>query len=323
MQVEALLAAAARGQFAPAYLLAGSELFFRDKAREALVKFFLDGRPEGLAEHDLAEIPLRDALDDAATLGLFEPRRVVWLRNADALVARRADPGPTLLSAYLERPNPQAVVVFEARLDDREKIDRLEKMLPGCQRVDLERAPAAQAARYLAEEATRAGFVLEPVAARELVEATGGDLARASVELEKLMAYAGLRRAISARDVREVVPSEPVYIIWELGDSIGRRDGPGALERLAALLRGGHKPLPILGLIAGHVRKLLRAKSGTAQWLPREVQRQAQKFSLPELRQAQERIFQSDLELRSSPPDERLVLEKLVLDLAGKEGGGR
>lgn len=337
MLVDAFLRQVQKGQFAPVYLLAGSEVFFRDKVREAVIEFFLGGRAEDLVEHDLAEVAVRDALDDAATLGLFASRRVVWLRNAEAILPRRvaraaaAEENDTeratagrhsleTISAYLKRPNPQTVVVFEARLDEKEKISRLEKILEGCQKVELERPPAPDAARHLSEEARRAGYSLDGQAALELVESAGSNLARARTELDKLMAYAGARRTITLEDVRALVPAEPTYIVWELGDAIGRRDAAGALERLAALLRVGHKPLPILGLIASHIRKLLRAKSGTSQWLPPEVRRQAQKIPMADLVKALERLFQADLELRSSPPDDQLVLERLVLDLAGKKG---
>ncbi len=330
MHFDAFLRAVAKNEFAPAYLLAGAELFFRDKAREALVKFYLDGRPEDLVERDLAEVAVRDALDDAATPGLFAPRRVVWLRNADALLARRGPTSeetaltsgrhsPEAITAYLGRPNPEAIVVFEARTDDKERIARLEKLLAGSAKVELGRAAAPEAVRYLIEEAGRAGFTLDRGAAAELVEATGDDLARARTELEKLMAYAAGRGAITAEDVRELVPAEPAYIIWELGDSIGRGDVPGALERLGALLRDGHKPLAILGLIASHIRKLLRAKAGGSEWLPQEIRRQAQKIPQVQLLAALDRLFRADVELRSSPPDERLVLERLVLDLTGRK----
>ncbi len=321
MHADAFLRSAAKGQFAPVYLLTGKELYFRDKFREVLVKFFLGSPDAELADHDLAEMPVRDALDDAAGFSLFAPRRVVWLRNADSLLPKR-DGGVTAgkhsldaITGYLARPNDQSIVVFEARLDDQDKITRLEKLLAGCTHVSLERPAAADSARHLTEEAQRGGVTLDTRAAAELVESTGGDLARARMELDKLIAYVGSRKAITTDDVRALVPSEPAFIIWELGDSIGRGDTRGALGRLEALLRDGHKALPTLGLIAGHMRKMLRAKAGSKQWLPPEVKRQAQKVPLPRLVAAMDRLFQADVELRSSPPADRLVLERLIFDL--------
>src|SRR5438876_9308470 len=129
LQISSFFQEAAKDKFAPGYLLAGSELYFRDRIREALVKFFLQGRRDEIVEHELAETPVRDALDDAATLGLFAGRRVVWLRSAESLLARRRAAGDDeddeapqtagrhsaeAIAAYFERPQPASVVVFEA-----------------------------------------------------------------------------------------------------------------------------------------------------------------------------------------------------------------
>jgi DNA polymerase-3 subunit delta len=324
MKLDAFLRDAAKGKFAPVYLLTGSEVFFRDKFREAVVKFFLKESGE-LVDHDLGEIPVRDALDDAATLGLFSPLRAVWLRNADAILPRREGSAsgrhsPEAVAAYIARPNPQCVVVFESRLDDKDKATRLEKMLSTpdvkCAVVELERPAPGESAKYLIEDARRSGVAFDQRAALELVESTGGDLGRARMELQKLMTYAAGHAAIGVEEVRALVPAEPVFIIWELGDSIGRRDPAGALERLEALFREGHSAIPTLGLIASHVRRMVRAKAGSQQWMPPEVKKQAEKIPMKDLLKALERLHQADMELRSSPPDDRLVLERLVLDLA-------
>jgi DNA polymerase III subunit delta len=327
MKLDAFLRDAAKGKFAPVYLLTGSEVFFRDKFREALVKFFLKESGE-LVDHDLGEVPVRDALDDAATLGLFSPLRAVWLRNADAILPRREGSSsgkhsPEAVTAYVARPNSQCVVVFESRIDDKDKATRLEKMLTApdgqkCVVVELERPATAESAKYLVEDARRAGVSFDQRAALELVESTGGDLGRARMELQKVLTYAAGRTTIGVEEVRALVPAEPVFIIWELGDSIGRRDSAGALERLQALFREGHSAIPTLGLIASHVRRMVRAKAGSQQWMPPEVKKQAEKIPMKDLLKALERLHQADMELRSSPPDDRLVLERLVLDLARK-----
>jgi len=133
------------------------------------------------------------------------------------------------------------------------------------------------------------------------------------------MAYAAGRSAIGVGDVRALVPAEPVFIVWELGDSIGRRDTGAALERLEALFREGHSAIPTLGLIASHMRRLVRAKAGSAGWIPPEVKKQAEKIPMKQLMRALDRLHQADFELRSSPPDDRIVLERLIMDLASSK----
>ncbi len=352
---------AARKEFAAGYLLAGSELFFRDKFRQALVKFFLDGQRQDVFEHDLAETPVRDALDDAASLGLFAGRRLLWLRNAEALLSRRkstsdedpertlrvdgdgrsAGPGgskpsplpqtaskhsPEAIAGYFARPQPASVVVFEATgldladRDDLRKCERLEKLLPAPS-VRLERPALGQAARFLAEEARQNGFVLEDDAARELAEACARDLARAGMELEKLMLYAAGRGRVTSADVEALVPAESTFTLWEISDAIGDRDVPRALRLLQEMLRQDTPPLLVASLIAGQVRKLLKCKEGAKEWVHPKVRDQARKFSAAELARALERLFEADVALRSSPPEERVVLECLVMDLARNSPG--
>jgi len=322
MKLEAALRDAAKGKFAPVYLLMGSEVFFRDKFRKEMVALFLKDSGGELVDHDLGEIPVRDALDDAATLGLFSPLRVVWLRNAEAILPKREGAAssrhsPEAVAAYVARPNPQCMVVFESRLDEKDKATRLEKMLAGCTVVNLEAASLGESVKYLTDEASQTGFAFDPRAASELVESSGSDLGRARMELQKLMAYCQGRPKITVEDVRALVPPEPVFIIWELGDFLGRRDASGALERLEALFRQGHSAIPTLGLISSHMRRLLRAKAGTQTWTSPQVKEQAAKIPMKDLVRALDRLHQADLELRSSPPDDRIVLERLILDLAG------
>lgn len=353
LTLEEFLKGADQGKFAPGYLLAGNELFFRDRFREALVKFYLEGERRDVVEHDLAEVPVRDALDDAASLGLFARRRVVWLRNAEALLARQTQhrevlrqeraPGagddgdadtpdapqtaarhsPDAIAAYFRNPQPGSVVVFEATAldladrDDLRKAERLEKLLP-VPSVRLDHPMLGQAARYLAEEARRNGFVLDQDAAPELVEACAGDLARARMELEKLMVYAAGRGRITSADVEALVPEETSFTLWEICDAIGDRDVPRALRLLQGMLRQNTPPLLVASLIAGQVRKLLKSKEGAREWIHAKVRDQARKFTVTELAAALEKLFEADVALRSSPPDERVVLECLVTDLARK-----
>jgi DNA polymerase III subunit delta len=337
--------AVSAGQFAPGYLLIGNELHFRDRIRLMLVKSFAGGAAEDVVEHDLGQIPVAEALDDAASLGLFASRRLLWLRNAEALLPRRrasaaaADDDGTepqtagkhsveAISYYFERPQPTSLVVFEATAldlgdrDDVRKVERLEKLLP-VPSVRLDRLAAAPAARYLTEEARTRGFKLEPDAGRSLIEACAGDLARAVTELEKLMLYAAGKGAVTRADVEAMVTPESSFVIWEISDAIGERDSQRALRLVQDMLRQDVPPLLMTSLIAGQVRKLLKAKEGSKEWLPPAVRDQARKFTVPELTEALEKLFETDVALRSSPPDDRVVLEQLVLELARKTRRGR
>ena len=75
---------------APAYLFLGPEPYQRERARRALVDAVLGGedRESGFTRHDLDQVPLAAALDDARALSLFATQRIIWLARAEAALPR-------------------------------------------------------------------------------------------------------------------------------------------------------------------------------------------------------------------------------------------
>ena len=71
-------------EFGAAYLLLGAEAYQRGRVKEAIVAAVLgtEGREYGLTQYSLAETPLAAVLDDARSLSLFAPERVIVVRDA-------------------------------------------------------------------------------------------------------------------------------------------------------------------------------------------------------------------------------------------------
>src|SRR5947209_11941466 len=119
---------------APAYLFLGPEAYQRERCRRALLDAVLgsEDRESGFTRHDLDQIPLAAALDDARSLSLFASRRVIWLGSAEAALPRgksassdEETEGDTAeLAAYLREPTPGAVLVIEASRYDFEGEDK-------------------------------------------------------------------------------------------------------------------------------------------------------------------------------------------------------
>jgi DNA polymerase-3 subunit delta len=95
---------------APAYLFLGPEVYQLSACRRALVDKVLapEDRENGLSRHDLEETTLAAVLDDARSLSLFAPNRVVWVSGAESALPRgRAasdaeDAAAADLAAYLK-----------------------------------------------------------------------------------------------------------------------------------------------------------------------------------------------------------------------------
>jgi DNA polymerase-3 subunit delta len=195
--------------------------------------------------------------------------------------------------------------------------------------------------RWLVAEAEKRGSALEVDAARELTDALGADLMLMASELEKLVLYTGDRRRITLGDVETMVLGAKQRSLYELTDAISAKDGPRALALLQGLLNasdgGEESAIGHLYMLARTFRQMLvilekNVRDSRAIWqalwqgfrMPpfaaEDLIRQARRYkSRRELTRALRLIARADLELRSSPPDKRLVLERLVLALASEE----
>jgi DNA polymerase-3 subunit delta len=143
---------------------------------------------------------------------------------------------------------------------------------------------------------------------------------------------------ITLGDVETMVLAAKQRSLYELTDAISRRDRPAALALLHGLLNasdgGEDSAIGHLYMLARTFRQMLiilekNVRDSRAIWsvlwqgfrMPPfaadDLIRQARRYkSRGDLTRALRQIARADLEIRSSPPDKRLVLERLVLALA-------
>jgi DNA polymerase-3 subunit delta len=349
-------AAAGTGKLRPGYVLAGDEIFLLDRCRAAVLKAFVpaDLRDFCLSDLDLAATSIFAVLDRAQTPSLMAPFQVIYVRNVRQLYTRGAKKEEfAALDRYFQSPNPQALLLFIAdflripsdarrmELDDKNRFERLRETLgEHCGMVELARVSEEDAMRWAVAMAQQSQVRMETDAARELVDALGADMMLVSSELEKLLLYAADRGRITLGDVETMVLAAKQRSLYELTDAISARDRVRALALLHGLLNssdaGEDAAIGHLYMLARTFRQMLvilekNVRDSRAIWqalwqgfrMPPfaadDLIRQARRFrSRRDLTRALRLVARADLELRSSPPDKRLVLERLVYELASE-----
>ncbi len=344
------------GKLRPGYVLVGDENFLLDRCRSAVLKAFVqdDLRDFCLSDLDLTSTSIFDALDRAQTPSLMAPFQVFFIRNVRQLYSRGAKKEEfAALDRYFQSPNPQALLIFIADfinipadtrrldLDDKNRFERLTETLgEHCGIVELARVNEEDAMRWALATAQDANLRMEPDAARELVDALGADMMLVSSELEKLLLYTAGRGRVTLGDVETMVLSAKQRTLYELTDAISARDRARSLALLHGLLNssgtGEDGAIGHLYLLARTFRQMLvilekNVRDSRAIWqalwqgfrMPpfaaNDLIRQARRYkSRRELTRALRLVARADLELRSSPPDKRLVLERLVYELASE-----
>ena len=340
----------------PLYLFIGDEAFFRKRCRDAVLRFLIpsDMREFSLYDFDLGDTELMEVLDRARTPSLMAPFQVFFVRGVKELYGRGShDDEFDAIKAYADNPNPDAMIVFVAdhvsipsdprRMDmtDRDRYGRIKETLGEfCETIELARVEEGEAVKWITEQAATDNVKVDADAARELVDALGGDMMLVSNELEKLTLYVGEKRRITLGDVETMVLAAKQRSLYELTDAISVKDRVKALEVLDAILSTGDGEEAAIGhlyMLAKTYRQMLviferRVRDSRMLWqalwqgfrvppfAAEDIIRQARRYqSRRELSRALRLIARADLALRSNPPSKRMVLENLVLELSSEK----
>jgi DNA polymerase-3 subunit delta len=313
----------AAGDADPIYLLQGED----DVEKSALASEFADLVEEGLRAFNVERIHAGDMtsgdkLADGVgslvaavrTLPMMAPRRVVIVAQAETMfVPKRESDAATRaledLKKLIERPEPLATLVFVATpLDKRTTI--FKALAKHATIVDCGSPnDVASAERWVRARIAAAGVDIEPAGARALATLAGfpdrssdrhnGDLKRLRGEVDRLLLYAAGQKKIGMDDVREVAGPAALQDDWAMTNAIEAGQAGEALRQLSLMLDAGAPPEKVLGQLGW----LVRAKF-------RDVAPQ-------ELQGAVESLFRTDLDLKRSGGDPRVLLERLVVELCG------
>jgi DNA polymerase-3 subunit delta len=340
---------------AAAYLFIGPEPYHRDVCRQALIERVLadpEERENGLTRIDLDETALEDVIDDACSPSLFTARRVLVISSAEAALPRVKAAGSVeetapkrgsgeALARYLKNPTPGVVLVFESsRYDfqgeDKKKLERVRTFysaVPGV--VEFPHLTAQGARQFTEKAARRAGLDLGPEELDLLVDALGGEAGRIATEIEKLRLWSAGGRKIGAEEISKLVPEARDSTIFALVGALGRGDRAASLDVLDTLVRQSeYLPLALsflgtqfrlamaareAGLRSAQQIQFHFSKQGIQMWPSRaeQVYQTVSKFSKEQIAGALKLIYGTDKSLRDARPDDRVVMETLVLELTG------
>jgi DNA polymerase III subunit delta len=212
------------------------------------------------------------------------------------------------LERYVKSPEPSTTLVFVAADVDRTRrlYKALQKQativecwgLKGSKdaRVDLRQA-ARQAEQLVRQAVSQAGQQIDAAASRLVAERAGTDITRLRGDVDRLLLYAAGKPRITIADAQETVSAESAQDDWAVTNAIQRGDAAGALRHLGLALESGAVPFMVLGQLAWFVREKLPA------------------LDARRVRPAVDAVFRTDLDLKSSGGDPRVLLERLVVEL--------
>jgi len=290
----------------PLYLIHGSD----EVEKSALAMAFSDIVEPELRAFNVerlygGEATPAEIVDAARTLPMMAERRVVVVLQAEKVLqpkreSETAAEALAVLAEYIQKPASSTVLVLVTGedLDGRRRIaQQLTKLAVTVETGVI--ASASEANRIVNELAAARGMTIDRGAAARLIELAGGSGAKLRADAERVLTYVGAG-AVTVDDVDAVATEEESSDdVWAVVRAVERGDARSALRELRLRFESGDTPYGLLGQIAWAVR-------------------QPRRFTPARLPGAIDALFRTDVALKSSGGDARVLLERLVVELCGR-----
>jgi DNA polymerase-3 subunit delta len=308
MSPQQLRAAIAAGRIEPLYLIEGGDELLKSE----LAGLFSDAIEPELRAFNVDRLYASDngldrsaIVDTVRTLPMMAPRRVVVVLQAEKVLTPKreneaSDDALVPLAEYIEQPVDSTTLVFvvQDKLDGNRRMTKLLRkhaVVVMCGDV----GPQAQLATEIEAQAAQVGVAIDRAAISRLIALSGGDSGKLRADTERVLVFVG-HGTVTAAHVDQVAErversSDP----WGLTNAIEARDARTALRELRLRLDAGDNVFAMLGQIAWAVRK----PNG--------------RMSEQRLRPAVEAMLRTDIALKSSGGNPRMLLERLVVELCG------
>ncbi|WP_243386260.1 DNA polymerase III subunit delta [Bacillus kexueae] len=285
--------------------------------------------------HDMEEVEIDVAIEDAETLPFMGEKRVVMLKNPYFFSSEKRkdklEHNLKRLEQYLQQPAPYTILAIFApyeKLDERKKITKVLKK--HAEVVDLNEFSEKETVSWIQSVVEEEHVVIKDEAIERLMMLTGSNLMLMQNELKKLCTYVGAGGVITEELVRQLVARTLEQNIFELMDLVMQKKRHDAMQLLYDLLKTNEEPIKILSLLTSQFRLLLQVKqlvqtgysqpqiASTLKVHPFRVKlanQKARNFREEELASILKQLADSDYAMKTGKMEKELVLELFLMKL--------
>lgn len=327
------LADASPKHFSDLYLILGKDSFQRKQIVDRLVAALSveqQSRDLNVQYFDAPDTAIEVLLEELLSFTFFSKKRIVVVQNLDKAPKTFLEK----LEAYFAQPNASVwLVLSSTALNANTKLfKRIEKagiILDIPEEKPWEKEKSAQ--DWLLSKAAAAGKRFEPQACHFLIKQIGTDPAVLHQELEKLLCYIGERKEITGQDVSAICVTTNIENIWQLGESIFKRDASAALRISKALMEDGVAFLALLRQLRTQFETeyqvgCILAQGGNAMDVSQQFpymkgaildrhMHMAKSFGLDKFKAGLLKIDETELKVKNSGADPETLNEMMIVQL--------
>lgn len=304
------------------YNLVGDDNFLIDSAIDMFFNYVAQNEFNKciVGNEDLSEAKLTNALNSASFLG---GTKVVLVKYFD-LVKNKNVVG--YVENYLiKNPNEFAVLVItsESPIFTEKQTNLLKDK---CVVVDCNRLDNQMLLVWINSTLKNCGASMQESAKLKLIDFTNGYLSKISMELNKLINFAG-GREITINDVEKLVVRDLEFSVFELTENLGRGNTEKTFEILDLMMADKKSAPSVFAMIQNYFRRMFFAtiskgtnaqiaeELGVKEFAVKKAKEVAQLFSKANLKTINDLCVELDFKIKTSQVNYQSAVNYLVLQI--------
>ena len=337
MTEELLLKELKQNKIRNLYYLYGKETFLVQTYADKILKAGLD-----VSEHDFNLVkfsgnPEISRLDESVNaLPVFAERRVVILNDLDAEKLDNASL-EDVSKIFSEIPETTIVIINLTGIEPDLKKAKTKKLLSVIEKfgvaVNFDRMNEVKAAELIMRRVSRAGCTISQSNAAYIARLCLRNLTLIAAETDKLCAYMNYTGEIIASVIDKLIVKQLDAGVFSLASEITSRKSKSALLLLDELIELGNPPVMIMSALSATFIDFYRAKLGSESrkrseqiaadfnyqknraWAVGKAMSAVSRIPAAQLRKCVMVLCDADYKLKSSPVDDRIIMERAVAEL--------
>ncbi|MBP3920882.1 MAG: DNA polymerase III subunit delta [Bacilli bacterium] len=233
------------------YLLYGDEKFLiNEEIKDIIKKEKIESI--SISKYDLEINTMKDIIDDAYTLSLFDERKIIIVDNLDLYI--KNEKNTEILDEYVDNQNENVIIIFTAsNLDNKKKIVKKLKTKVKTQEFNKLKNISNIVKKMFDD------YKIDYSCVDLLIKLVGNDLGIIKSEVEKIKTYKSSKE-ITRQDILELVSINNTDDIFDLINYIVNKDKENAFQVYDNLIMHNEEPIKIIITLANQFRLIYQVK---------------------------------------------------------------
>lgn len=230
------------------YFLYGEEEFLIDEEIKKIIK---KTKINDIYKYDMNIDNIKDAIDCACTISLFEEKKVIIVKNIDIYLKEK---DTSIFEEFINNITEQVVLILVGKkIDEKKKITKILKSISETKEFNKTKSISNTVKKMFDD------YKIDYKTIDTLIAMSGSDLRILYQEVEKLKTYK-TDKIMTEEDVINLASTNDASDIFDLINSIVNKDKEKSFKIYNNLIKRNEEPIKIIITLANQFRLIFQSK---------------------------------------------------------------